>query len=68
MPSGGEHARRNGTFASEFVSLEVIRRSDKSRAFDGGSGREVSEQRCIMIGAELVVPVLVARIDVPDER
>src|ERR1700733_1079950 len=50
----------------ERVSLEVIGRAHISGAFDRRFRGDSRKQRGVMVGAELVVPVAIANISVPD--
>src|SRR6516165_9468648 len=46
--------------------LEVIARADVGRAFDRRSRSDRREQRGVMIGAELVIPVSITDVGVPN--
>src|SRR5580704_932719 len=68
-----EHARHKAGHVANRrkirpASLEVIGRAHISGAFDRRFRRDSRKQECIMIGAELVVPVAISDVAIPDAR
>src|SRR5580698_2781497 len=71
-PTKNRHARQRAghvvisAMSGPTGSLEVIGRPNVGRAFDGRAWSNSREQRRVMVGSELVVPVFVTNISFPD--